>query len=63
MQVADGIYRIDTELGPRVNTLHCFRGPDACLLFYPGVGGDAQRATGAAEMLEDDGVTRVRSGS
>ncbi len=63
MQIADGIHRIDTELGPRVNSLYLFRGRDACLLFDRGVDGHAQRATGVVEMFEVDGATRVRGGS
>lgn len=43
MQIAEGIYRIDTELGARVNSLYLFRGEDACLLFDVGVDGTAQR--------------------
>lgn len=43
MQIADGIHRIDTELGSRVSSLYLFRGRDASLLFDVGVDGTAQR--------------------
>jgi glyoxylase-like metal-dependent hydrolase (beta-lactamase superfamily II) len=43
MQIADGIHRIDTELGTRVSSLYLFVGEEACLLFDVGVDGTAER--------------------
>ena len=42
-EVARDVHRIDTELGPRVNSLYLFVGSDACLLFDTGIDGTAQR--------------------
>lgn len=42
-EVARDVYRIDTELGPRVNSLYLFAGQDACLLLDSGIDGTAQR--------------------
>ncbi len=42
-EVAQDVHRIDTELGPRVNSLYLFAGSEACLLFDTGIDGTAQR--------------------
>ena len=42
-EVARDIHRIDTDLGPRVNSLYLFTGSEACLLFDTGIDGTAQR--------------------
>jgi len=54
VKVADGIHRIDTPLGERVNSLYLIRGDDGAVLFDTGVDGTAQQHL--QPYLEENGI-------
>ncbi|MCC5947365.1 MAG: MBL fold metallo-hydrolase [Nitriliruptoraceae bacterium] len=60
MEVAEGLHRIDTELGTRVSSLYLFVGAHACLLFDVGVDGTAQRDLAPYLASIDVDPARVR---
>lgn len=54
MEIVEGVHRIDTPLGERVNSIYLLDGTDASLLFDTGVDGTAQRDL--APYLDEHGL-------
>jgi glyoxylase-like metal-dependent hydrolase (beta-lactamase superfamily II) len=56
VEVADGVHRIDTMLGPRTSSIYLVVGARACLLFDVGVAGDPSTVVGP--YMDAQGIGR-----